>query len=108
MQSVYLVTIYLCLCVWRFENKSLQEELETIRVNASATQLELGEKLAQAVTEITLLHHTLRGLTNQLHAALNEEVTYRNYLTQSDFTTFFPTCTILMCSKEVYIWKICY
>eukprot|EP00064_Thunnus_orientalis_P008337 superscaffoldBa00000986_g8360 len=57
----------------QIENKSLQEQLETTRVRASTTQLELGEKLAQAVTEITLLHHTLRGLTNQLHAALNEE-----------------------------------
>ncbi|XP_044203057.1 sperm-associated antigen 5 [Thunnus albacares] len=57
----------------QIENKSLQEELETTRVRASTTQLELREKLAQAVTEITLLHHTLRGLTNQLHAALNEE-----------------------------------
>ncbi|XP_044046254.1 sperm-associated antigen 5 [Siniperca chuatsi] len=57
----------------QFENRSLQEELETTRSRASATQLELGEKLGQAVTEITLLHHTLRGLTNELHAALNDQ-----------------------------------
>ncbi|XP_070684359.1 sperm-associated antigen 5 [Pempheris klunzingeri] len=54
-------------------NRSLQEELETTRSKASTTQLELGEKRAQAVTEITLLHHTLRGLTNELHAALNDQ-----------------------------------
>ncbi|XP_035039410.2 sperm-associated antigen 5 [Hippoglossus stenolepis] len=57
----------------QLENRNLQEQLETTASRASATQLELGEKLAQAVTEITLLHHTLRGLTNELHAALNDK-----------------------------------
>uniref|UniRef100_UPI0037E80108 sperm-associated antigen 5 n=1 Tax=Semicossyphus pulcher TaxID=241346 RepID=UPI0037E80108 len=57
----------------RFEKRSLQEELENTRSKASTTQLELGERLAQAVTEITLLHHTLRGLTNELHSALTEQ-----------------------------------
>ncbi|XP_053275221.1 sperm-associated antigen 5 [Pleuronectes platessa] len=57
----------------QLENRSLQEQLETTASRASATQLELGEKLAQAVTEITLLHHTLRGVTNELHAALNDK-----------------------------------
>ncbi|KAM6941858.1 sperm-associated antigen 5 [Lycodopsis pacificus] len=57
----------------QFENRSLQEELETTRSRADATQLELGQKLSQAVSEITLLHHTLRGLTNELHAALNDQ-----------------------------------
>lgn len=56
----------------------MQEELETTRSRASTTQLELGEKLAQAVTEITLVHHTLRGLTNELHAALNDQVAHKN------------------------------
>ncbi|TMS23519.1 Sperm-associated antigen 5 [Larimichthys crocea] len=57
----------------QLENRSLQEQLETTRSKASETQLELEEKLAQAVTEITLLHHTLRGLTNELHAALKDQ-----------------------------------
>ncbi|XP_060940423.1 sperm-associated antigen 5 [Limanda limanda] len=57
----------------QLENRSLQDQLETTASKASATQLELGEKLAQAVTEITLLHHTLRGVTNELHAALNDK-----------------------------------
>ncbi|KAI3353100.1 hypothetical protein L3Q82_019669, partial [Scortum barcoo] len=57
----------------QLENNSLQGELEATRSRANATQLELGEKLAQAVTEVTLLHHTLRGLTNELHAALNDK-----------------------------------
>ncbi|XP_073338782.1 sperm-associated antigen 5 [Pagrus major] len=57
----------------QLENRSLQEELETTKFKASATQLELGDKLAQTGTEITLLHHTLRGLTNELHAALNDQ-----------------------------------
>ncbi|XP_034393609.1 sperm-associated antigen 5 [Cyclopterus lumpus] len=57
----------------QLENRSLQEELETTRSRADATQLELGQKLSQAVTEIILLHHTLRGLTNELHTALNEQ-----------------------------------
>lgn len=66
--------------VWcRLENGSLQEELETTKSKASATQLELEEKLGQSVTEITLLHHTLRGLTNELHAALNDQVTTNNF-----------------------------
>ncbi|XP_040003176.1 sperm-associated antigen 5 [Xiphias gladius] len=57
----------------QLENRSLQEQLETTRSRASATQMELGEKQAQAVTEITLLHHTLRGLINELYAALNDQ-----------------------------------
>uniref|UniRef100_A0A672YR48 Sperm associated antigen 5 n=1 Tax=Sphaeramia orbicularis TaxID=375764 RepID=A0A672YR48_9TELE len=51
----------------QLENKSLQEELEIMRSKVSATESEHGENMAQAVTEITLLHHTLRGLTNDLH-----------------------------------------
>ncbi|XP_038569125.1 sperm-associated antigen 5 [Micropterus salmoides] len=57
----------------QLENRSLQEELETTRSRASATQLELRDKLGQAVSEITLLHHTLRGLTNTLHASLTDQ-----------------------------------
>ena len=60
---------------YRLENSSLREELETARSAAEATRLELEEKMAQAITEITLLHHTLRGLTNELHAALDDQVT---------------------------------
>ncbi|XP_010777711.1 sperm-associated antigen 5 [Notothenia coriiceps] len=55
----------------QIEKRSLHEELETTKSRAGATQLELRRKLADAVTEITLLHHTLRGLTNEIHAALN-------------------------------------
>lgn len=58
----------------RLENRSLKEELETTKFKASATELELGDKLAQTGTEITLLHHTLRGLINELHTALNDQV----------------------------------
>ncbi|XP_008303672.1 sperm-associated antigen 5 [Stegastes partitus] len=61
------------LCQLQLENRNLQEKLETTRTKASETELELGEKMAQAVTEITLLHHTLRGLTNELHAALSDQ-----------------------------------
>ncbi|XP_041640799.1 sperm-associated antigen 5 [Cheilinus undulatus] len=57
----------------QFENKSLQEELDITKSKASKAQLELRERLAQAVSEITLLHHTLRGLTNELHTALSEQ-----------------------------------
>ncbi|KAK9540510.1 hypothetical protein VZT92_002957 [Zoarces viviparus] len=57
----------------QFENRSLQEELETTRSRADAAQLELGQELSLAVSEITLLHHTLRGLTNELHTALNDQ-----------------------------------
>ncbi|GAA6233801.1 sperm-associated antigen 5 [Lates japonicus] len=57
----------------QFENRGLQEQLVTTRSRARESQMELEEKLAQAVTEITLLHHTLRGLTNELHAALDEQ-----------------------------------
>ncbi|XP_029909614.1 sperm-associated antigen 5 isoform X2 [Myripristis murdjan] len=59
----------------QLENKALQVELESTSSRASATQLELGEKLAQAVTDVTLLHHTLRGLTNELHATLSDKKT---------------------------------
>ncbi|XP_078138674.1 sperm-associated antigen 5 [Centroberyx gerrardi] len=57
----------------QLENKALQEQLETTRSTASAAQLDLGEKLAQAGTDVALLHHTLRGLTNELHATLNDK-----------------------------------
>lgn len=82
--SVLILLLVMCAC--RLKNRSLQEELEAVRVRASGTQLELREKLAQTVTEITLLHHTLRGVTNELHAALNDEVTgtHRRSWTQPD------------------------
>ncbi|XP_028273957.1 sperm-associated antigen 5 [Parambassis ranga] len=60
-------------CHLQSENRTLQEELESTQSRASETQLEFGEKMAEAVTEVTLLHHTLRGLTNDLHAALGEQ-----------------------------------
>lgn len=59
--------------------------------------MELGEKLAQAVTEITLLHHTLRGLTNELHAALDEQVTSGNKKTQKHTTWNRTTDTFHLC-----------
>ncbi|KAM4603347.1 uncharacterized protein ACJ7VT_018064 [Polymixia lowei] len=59
--------------VRRLEKEALQEELEASHAKANATQLNLGEQLDQAVTDITLLHHTLRGLTNELHAALDDK-----------------------------------
>ncbi|KAM9314239.1 sperm-associated antigen 5 [Pholidichthys leucotaenia] len=61
------------LCQLQTENRNLQEELETTKSKANATQLQLKEKLAQAITDITLLHHTLRGLANELHAAITEQ-----------------------------------
>lgn len=57
----------------QLENRSFEEELERTRSGADATQLELREKLAQAMTDITLLHHSLRGLANELHASLSEQ-----------------------------------
>ncbi|KAK5865625.1 hypothetical protein PBY51_019879 [Eleginops maclovinus] len=64
------------------EKRSLHEELETTKSRAGATQLELGQKLAHAVTEITLLHHTLRGLTNELHTALNDQEPQKDEVSQ--------------------------
>ncbi|XP_013863232.1 sperm-associated antigen 5 [Austrofundulus limnaeus] len=60
-------------CKFQEENKNLCEELKTTRSAANAAQAELEEKMAQVVTEITLLHHTLRGVTNELHAALSDQ-----------------------------------
>ncbi|KAI4796466.1 hypothetical protein KUCAC02_026968 [Chaenocephalus aceratus] len=51
----------------QFEKRSLHEELETTKSRAGATQLEYRRKLAEAVTEITLLHHTLRGIQTALN-----------------------------------------
>ncbi|XP_054636201.1 sperm-associated antigen 5 isoform X2 [Dunckerocampus dactyliophorus] len=56
----------------QLERRSVQDELEAVRARASTVQLKQGEELARAVTEITLLHHTLRGVTNQLHNALEK------------------------------------
>ncbi|XP_029299355.1 sperm-associated antigen 5 [Cottoperca gobio] len=61
------------LCHLQLGKRSLQEELETTKSRAGATQLELRQKLDQAVTEMTLLHHTLRGMTNELHVALADQ-----------------------------------
>lgn len=55
------------------ENKNLHEELDCLRTRFSSSQVEHRERLAQMVTEITLLHHTLRGLTNELQLSLKEE-----------------------------------
>lgn len=63
------------MCVCRLHNTRLQAELDTTKSRAAAAERKLVEKLEQASTEITLLHHTLRGLTDELHAALNEQVT---------------------------------
>eukprot|EP00066_Takifugu_rubripes_P021950 XP_011611216.1 PREDICTED: uncharacterized protein LOC105417693 [Takifugu rubripes] len=57
----------------KLHNTRLQAELDTTKSRAAAAELKLVEKLEQAGTEITLLHHTLRGLTDELHAALNEQ-----------------------------------
>lgn len=57
----------------QLENRSCEEELERTRSVANTTQLELRETLAQATTDITLLHHSLRGLTNELHASLSDQ-----------------------------------
>ncbi|XP_061888924.1 sperm-associated antigen 5 isoform X2 [Entelurus aequoreus] len=56
----------------QLERSSVQDELEAVRARANAVQLKQDEELAQAVTEITLLNHTLRGVTNQLHGALEK------------------------------------
>lgn len=58
----------------RAENRSLSEELKSTRRAADAARVELEEKMAEAVTEVTLLHHTLRGLTDELHASLPHQV----------------------------------
>ncbi|XP_051939563.1 sperm-associated antigen 5 [Hippocampus zosterae] len=55
------------------ERKSVQEELEATRMKADTSQRKRSEELAQAVTEITLLHHTLRVVTDKLHDVLGGE-----------------------------------
>ncbi|XP_010886683.2 sperm-associated antigen 5 [Esox lucius] len=57
------------------EKEALQVELEDSRFKARSVELDLGEQVAQAVTEVTLLHHTLRTLTNEVHAALTTKET---------------------------------
>ncbi|XP_029605473.1 uncharacterized protein LOC115191745 [Salmo trutta] len=52
------------------EREALQAELEDSKARAQSVQLDLVEQLAQAVTDVTLLHHTLRQLTNDVHTAL--------------------------------------
>ncbi|KAF7223591.1 sperm-associated antigen 5 isoform X2 [Nothobranchius furzeri] len=60
-------------CKLQAEKRSLHEELETTRSAADTVQMELEEKMAQVVTEVTLTHHTLRRLTDELHAALSDQ-----------------------------------
>ncbi|CAB1327301.1 unnamed protein product, partial [Coregonus sp. 'balchen'] len=52
------------------EREALQAELEDSKARAQLVQLDLAEQLAQAVTDVTLVHHTLRQLTNDVHTAL--------------------------------------
>ncbi|XP_061129941.1 sperm-associated antigen 5 isoform X2 [Syngnathus typhle] len=66
------------LCQLQREKRSMQEELEAERSRASTAQLKRAEQLAQAVTETTLLHHTLRGMTNELHDALGGQPEPKN------------------------------
>uniref|UniRef100_A0A3P9A7N3 Sperm associated antigen 5 n=1 Tax=Esox lucius TaxID=8010 RepID=A0A3P9A7N3_ESOLU len=63
------------------EKEALQVELEDSRFKARSVELDLGEQVAQAVTEVTLLHHTLRTLTNEVHAALTTKVESRTHET---------------------------
>uniref|UniRef100_A0A3P9N084 Si:dkey-25o16.4 n=1 Tax=Poecilia reticulata TaxID=8081 RepID=A0A3P9N084_POERE len=58
----------------QLENQSLSDELETGRCSAGAARMELQEKMAEVVTEITVLHHTLRGLTTELQVSLSNQV----------------------------------
>ncbi|XP_027874602.1 sperm-associated antigen 5 isoform X2 [Xiphophorus couchianus] len=60
-------------CKLQLENQSLSDELETSRCAAGAARMELQEKMAEAVTEITILHHTLRGLTTELQVSLSNQ-----------------------------------
>ncbi|XP_061573810.1 sperm-associated antigen 5 [Cololabis saira] len=60
-------------CKLEMENNNLREELESRRSTSEATLLGLEEKMSLSVTEITLLHYTLRGLTDELQAALNDQ-----------------------------------
>lgn len=55
------------------ENQTLQEELDCIRTKFTASQTEHKEKLEQIVTEIAILHHTVRSVTNELHTSLKEK-----------------------------------
>ncbi|XP_077460938.1 sperm-associated antigen 5 [Stigmatopora argus] len=52
------------------ETSYVQEQLQAAQAAATAEKLERGKGLARAVTEITLLHHALRGATDELHLAL--------------------------------------
>ncbi|KAF6729983.1 Sperm-associated antigen 5 [Oryzias melastigma] len=55
------------------ENQQLRDQIMVSKSAADSIRQEFEEKMAQAVTEITLLHHTLRGVTNELHAALSNQ-----------------------------------
>ncbi|MEQ2257417.1 hypothetical protein ILYODFUR_034619 [Ilyodon furcidens] len=61
-------------CKLQVENKSVCEELETVRSAAGTARMELQEKMAHVVTEITVLHHTLGNMTKELQASLSNQV----------------------------------
>lgn len=86
----------------RLQNRSFEEELERTRSSANATQLGLREKLAQAVTDITLLHHSLRGLTNELHASLSEQVTHQSCCVTSEQPLILFRCAPIGCLRPFY------
>ncbi|KAG7459043.1 hypothetical protein MATL_G00227100 [Megalops atlanticus] len=57
----------------RFERAALQEELDCTQAKARSMLLDLGEQLAMASTDVTLLHHRVQGLTNSLQDAVCEQ-----------------------------------
>ncbi|XP_046901673.1 sperm-associated antigen 5 isoform X2 [Hypomesus transpacificus] len=55
------------------EQQALRAELQRVSEEGRRLQAEQAEQQAQTVTNITILHHTLRQLTNQLQAALTSQ-----------------------------------
>ncbi|XP_038134523.1 sperm-associated antigen 5 [Cyprinodon tularosa] len=83
----------------RVENKSLCEELEIARSAARAACMELKEKMGQAVTEVVVLHHTLREVTKELQASLGNQT--ENQHKHEESTAFpyaerrHPSCSLV-------------
>ncbi|XP_077574199.1 sperm-associated antigen 5 [Stigmatopora nigra] len=65
------------------ETSYVRDQLLAAQAAATAEKLERGQELARAFTEITLIHHALRGATDELHLALggqdSENVASRSF-----------------------------
>ncbi|KAL1023783.1 hypothetical protein UPYG_G00046050 [Umbra pygmaea] len=90
------------------EKEALQVELDDSRARTRSVEVDLGEQLAQAVTEVTLIHHTLRILTNEVQSTLaskeqetsGEDKAPALYIARHPSTSFVDSVMVAIASEQ--------